>query len=427
MRHARGDRDVSAGTRRGQGIRPGFVVAVSLLLSACALAPPAKQVEAAPIAATAPSVWPIDGTLFRTTSAGIYLGNLDARIASLESRLAAGDAGRTEALAAQRYHRYKVRGRLEDADRALDLLATGHREGALSADGQLLYATMLSGLHRFPEAEAVLAAALAAGADANAARNLQADLDVALGRYDRLADDLAADARPSSDFYALAHRADLRVLQGDLAGAERLYLSAQTVYNDVNPVPLAWLHTQMGIAYLRFGRIEDARRFFAAAADRLPGYYLAEEHLAECEALLGDVDAARSRYLRVIAATGNPEFAAALSGLERDAGNVPLADALQALARSGYDDLLRRHPLAYAQHAAEFFIETGETAHAHALARENAALRSDFGSLVLLATAAHANGAVDEACAARGRALALGFAAPERAELDSMAEACEGP
>ncbi len=364
-------------------------------------------------------------TLFRTTSAEVYLGNLDARIASLESRLAAGDGGRAETLAAQRYHRYKVRGRLEDADRALDLLAARHRDGTLSADGHALYATMLSGLHRFPDAEALLAAAVEAGADPAATRNLQADLDVALGRYDRLAADLAADARPPGDFYALAHRADLRVLQGDLAGAERLYLAAQTLYNDVNPVPLAWLHTQMGIAYLRFGRIEDARRFFAAAVERLPGYYLAEEHLAECEALLGDTEAARARYHRVIAATGNPEFAAALAGLERDAGNTALADALQALARTGYDDLLRRHPLAYAQHAAEFYVEIGEPARAHALARENAALRSDVGSLILLATAAQANGARDEACEARRRALALGFAPPELAELEPLAASCD--
>ncbi len=415
--------------------RPTLLLAA--LLSGCAAGPADRSVAAS--AATDESsttglqipkpeeIWPISTKYFRTTSAEIYLGNLDARIATLEKRLAAGNADRAEALAGQLYHRYKVRGRVEDADRATDLLADRADKGWLSPGGMVLYAIALSGLHRFDEADAWLQQARDAGAQMDQWRDVAADMLVARGRYDALKDDFAASAEPVADFYALAHRADLRLLKGDLAGAERHYLAAQTQYRDSNPVPLAWLHTQMGIAYLRHGRIEDARRFFAAAVDRLPGYYLAEEHLAECEALLGETEAARARYHRVIESSGNPEFLAALAGLERDAGNHELADSLTEQAKTGYEELLDKRPAAYAQHAAEFFIEIGDPERALTLAQDNARLRSDIGSLILLATAAEAAGDEAGACRARARALSTGLQPPELAELESMGPRCSGP
>lgn len=369
-------------------------------------------------------IWPISTRYYRTTSADIYLGNLDARIATLEKRVAAGHSDRSEALAGQLYHRYKVGGRLEDADRATALLEGRAAGNWLTPSGMVLYAITLSGLHRFEEASNWLQKARAAGAKPEEWRDVAADISVARGDYAALANDLATSAEPVADFHALAHRADLRLLQGDLAGAERHYLAAQTQYRDTNPVPLAWLHTQMGIAYLRHGRIEDARRFFAAAVDRLPGYYLAEEHLAECETLLGQFDEARARYQRVIEQTGNPEFHAALAGLEREAGNTELAVALDAKAKLGYEDLLAKLPSAYAQHAAEFFIETGEPQRAYALAQENARLRSDVGSLILLATSADAAGQQEAACEARASALATGMQPPELSELEAMEPRC---
>jgi hypothetical protein len=251
-----------------------------------------------------------------------------------------------------------------------------------------------------------------------------ADILVARGDYRSLGAELATSNEPIADFYALAHRADLRLLQGDLKGAEQHYLAAQTQYRDSNPVPLAWLHTQMGIGYLRFGKIEDARRFFSAAVERLPGYYLAEEHLAECEALLGDLPSARARYQRVIEQTGNPEFIAALSSVERQAGNAEVADALTQQAKAGYEELLNRLPAAYAQHAAEFFIETGDAPRAYRLAQENSRLRSDVGSLILLATTAHAAKQPDAACEARASAMATGLQPPEIHELDALSTLC---
>ena len=369
-------------------------------------------------------IWPISTRYYRTSAADIYLGNLDAQIAHLGSKVAAGHADRAEKLAGQLYHRYKLLGRLTDADRATELLADRAEQNFLTPSGMVLYAITLSGLHRFDEADQWLKKAQDAGAGELEWRDVAADILVAKGDYDALAQELAGSAEPIADFYALAHRADLRLLQGDLAGAERHFLAAQTLYRDVNPVPLAWLHTQMGIAYLRFGRIEDARRFFAAAIDRLPGYYLAEEHLAECETLLGELPAARARYQKIITQTGNPEFIAALAALERADGNLNLADSLVAQAKADYAELLARLPAAYAQHAAEFFVEIGEPDRGYRLARQNARLRSDVGSLILLATSANAAGKPKAACKAHERAVATTLTPPELSALKDLGLRC---
>jgi tetratricopeptide (TPR) repeat protein len=399
---------------------------LAALLAGCASTPPAAHPPLAAAAAgdaasaVAPAIWPIDRTLYRTTAGDIYLDNLDGRIDTLRARHAAqGQALDAEKLAASLYHRYRLRGALDDAEAALALLQANE---AATADGHVLRAMVFAGFHRFAEAEAALDKAVAAGADAALARQQRADLLVALGRYAALEDDFAVSAQPVGDFHELAHRADLRVLLGDLAGAERQYLAAQTLYNDTNPVPLAWLHTQMGIAFLRFGNIARAAEFFAAAVERLPGYYLAEEHLAECEVQLGKLDAARERYLRVIAQTGNPEFMSALAGLEDTRGDGKAAAQWRQQALDGYAALIDRHGTTFAHHGAGFYLERGDTARALQLARDNRALRADVGSDLLLAEAALAAGEPAEACAALQRVRDSGLRPPERGEIESALE-----
>lgn len=394
------------------------------LLAGCASTPPAATAPpsgaTAAIGTAAPAIWPIDRTLYRTTAGDIYLGNLDGRIDTLRARhQALAQPLDAEKLAASLYHRYRLRGALSDAEEALALLQDGE---PATADGHVLHAAVLAGFHRFAEAEAALAKAAEAGADPARTRQQRADLLVALGRYAELKDDFAVSAQPVGDFYELAHRADLRVLLGDLAGAERQYLAAQTLYNDTNPVPLAWLHTQMGIAHLRFGNMARAADFFAAAVERLPGYYLAEEHLAECEVELGKLDAARERYQRVIAQTGNPEFMSALADVEDARGDAIAAERLRQQALAGYAGLIERHGTTFAHHGAGFYLERGDAARALQLARDNRALRADVGSDLLLAEAALAAGQTEEACSALQRVRDTGLRPPERSDVEAALE-----
>jgi tetratricopeptide (TPR) repeat protein len=184
------------------------------------------------------------------------------------------------------------------------------------------------------------------------------------------------------------------------------------------------LYTQQGIALLRHGRVAQAKPFFEAAYQRLPDYYLASEHLAECEAQLGNTGRARELYRAVIAQTGNPEFMAALADLEEQMGNAEIAAATREDAEDGYRALLHRQHAAYAQHAAEFLLDAGKADEALALARDNLALRQDVGSLILIARAAAAAGHPAEACAAAARVRASGLAPPEIGEIAAIEVSC---
>ena len=389
-----------------------------------AAAPPVAAAPHDPTALVA-SRYPLSPAQLATTNEAIYLGNLDARIDATERALAERDTPALRAaLAGALEHRHRITGRLADAERALAEIARATRAANAPADAHLVHAGLLLSFHRFGEARAALDRARAAGADAALADRLGRDLALALGEYATLREDLERSAELVPDFYGLAHRADLRVLLGDPGGASRLYRAAQDFYTDVDPLPLAWLYTQQGIALLRHGDAANARRFFEAAHARLPSYVLAAEHLAETLALTGEHEAARALYLRVVGQTGNPEFIAALGDVESALGHAEASRERYAEAARVYNAWLAKHPAAYAQHAAEFHLERGNAARAYALAKQNLALRRDVGSLILHAKAAEAAGDRAAACASRRDAIATGLKPPEVAELDALAEAC---
>ncbi len=395
----------------------------AVLLAACAAAP--RQRPMLPVATMTDFSYPASTARIRTTDPAIFMGNLDARIDAHQKRLATQEsAPHRAALAGALNHRFRIVGRIQDGEAALM-----HLERALAiepdhADALLAHASTLSAFHQFDDAERALARARTLNADAGALTRIERDLKVARGEYAALSDDFARSREPVGDFYELAHRADLRVLQGDLDGATHWYRAAQNLYADVDPMPLAWLHTQQGIALLRHGQFAQAKPFFQAAHERLPQYALATEHLAECEFELGHYASARMLYRAVIDQTANPEFIAALADVEAADGHRELARSLRAEAQSGYEQLLERHPAAYAQHAAEFLLDMGQSARALTLARENLVLRKDIGSWILLARSAAAANELAEACAANRQARGTGLKPPELAQLDELEKRC---
>lgn len=413
-------------------IRP-TLLAATVLLAACAAPRDATSGDTKATSTAAPteafamlaSRWPISPEQRPTTSESIFLHNLDDRIADAERRLATKDDPRRRAiLAAALEHRFRITGRLADAERATTEIGRALAVDPAQGDAHLVQAGLHASFHRFDAARAALAQAKRHGADAAVVARLERDIDLALGRYDAMRDDFAKSEHLDPDFWVLAHRADLRASLGDLGGASRLYRAAQDLYDDVDPFPLAWLHTQQGIALLRFGDAANARRFFEAAHARMPSYVLAAEHLAETLALTGELEASRRLYLRVVEQTGNPEFVAALAGVEAQLGNEAEARRRYAEAARGYAALLARHREAYAQHAAEFHLERGNPGRAYGLAKRNAAMRRDVGSLILAAQAAEAVGRHEEACRYRDDAVATKLAPPELRELDTLGRSC---
>jgi hypothetical protein len=98
-------------------------------------------------------------------------------------------------------------------------------------------------------------------------------------------------------------------------------------------------------------------------------------HLAEIYASEERADDAEALLLPALA-SGDPEvrwrLAEALTAQDR----LPEAEAQLDAARSGFEALLRRHPLAFADHAADFYAGIGnDRRRALELARTNSANR----------------------------------------------------
>lgn len=366
--------------------------------------------------------YPYDQSDYSTTSGEIYLANLDATVEALSG---SHDKSRRPAeLAAQLYHRYRILGRREDGERALALVEEHVTQDA-PASAFLTRASIRSGFHRFEGARRDLERARARGAAPAALEGLDRELRLAVGDYESFGADWGWSRRPAAGFYEAAFRGNVSVLLGEPETAGLQFFRAQQHYRDSNPFPLAWLYTQQGIALVRNGEFERAIPYLEAALERVPRFYVAVEHLAECEYETGALERARERYRGVIEQTDHPAFRAALANVEDALGYAGRAEALRKRALSDYERLLQEDPAAYGGHAIDFLIEMGRGERALELARLNGSNRSDVGSHIALAKAAHATGNHDLACRALTVAIATGLNPPELAGTTDIAAACE--
>lgn len=153
--------------------------------------------------------------------------------------------------------------------------------------------------------------------------------------------------------------------------ADTLYLRASETYRDTSPLPLAFLMFQRGVMWgEKAGDTEKARVLYEEALHYLPQYAVANIHLAEILASNGAMDRA-IQNLRTLAPMSDPEGRGVLGEMlaqhnSTEAG--PLIDS----AAAEYSTLLEKYPLAFADHAAEFFAGPGgDAARSYSLATLN--------------------------------------------------------
>lgn len=149
--------------------------------------------------------------------------------------------------------------------------------------------------------------------------------------------------------------------------------AAEKRYHGGSAVMQSWLALQRGLIELDRGRYDEARALYALADERMPGYWLNEEHAAEIAALKGDAAGAKRIYEDVVRKTGGaPEFLDALGGLEADAGNAKAAKAHFDRAEAIYAERFERFPEASAGHALDHYLDDApQPAKALALAEAN--------------------------------------------------------
>jgi tetratricopeptide (TPR) repeat protein len=352
----------------------------------------------------------------RPTSPGAdMLAHLEGKLAALPQ----SDTSRSRAMrAGLLYQRYQILGSLTDLDTAYDLTQIIANDPAADNDALFLSATVASYMHEFDRASTILDRV----ADGKMSTGLRAE--IAAARSQTKIASARTELALGQEYVQLVQRANDCVDMGDLDCASENFHAAQFVYTDTAPLPLAWLHTQQGIALLRYGHPDVAIRFFRAALTRIPGYTLAQEHLAECLGLTGQFVEGRRQYLQVIERTANPEYMAGLAMLEQHAGRASVAQEWLEKAKVGYAQRLQKFPNAYAGHAINFYLDIGDVATAAKLAQDNLKLRQDASSYLLQAQVKFAQHDLAAACDVLATISASGRRPPEMMVLQKQLPSC---
>mgnify|MGYP002630154541 CR=1 FL=1 len=358
--------------------------------------------KGAPRAQTPPDVpelGPAGPSQVRSTAPEIYVRNLAAQRQALDQRVIRfpDDAGARASLAAWHSDQMQLDGNLDHAVEADRLLTEAIAKRPDEPKYHRQRAGVRAHMHRFREAKAELEGVLAKHPDDQAAQRALGWVTRNLGDW-KGAEPLIESSTRGTTFDDYGKRALLAFLAGDIDAADEALRRAHGAYNNVHPVPLAWIDLQRGHLRLRTGRWEEARTFFRRAYARLPQNFEVAEHLAEVESLLGKHTESLRIYDEVVAATGLPEFIGAKAGVLRALGRTADADAALLEADRAWRALLAKYPEAMAAHAIHFWLEDKkDPAEALKWAEMNLGVRQDPDSLLLAARARAANGDLDGA------------------------------
>jgi hypothetical protein len=329
-----------------------------------------------------------------TTSPAIAMANLDAEIADRERKARAGDADAPAELVARYLARAKYVGRVADLVAADDVSAALVASRMDDARALQARAAALAAIHDFAAATAELDRAAALGADARDVARERASVLLAVGREDEAAHWMPADAdAPVGDLWL---HAGIEARLGDAAESERLFGLARARYRDVSPFAVAGVDFERSRALEIAGATTPARLYLEEASKVLPCYAHAVVHLAALE----PPDRALA-LLDGLSRSDDPDVPAARADALRRAGRTEEATAQATQAKARFEEVLARLPLAFADHAASFYLGAGrDPARALELARGNARNRPTDEALELWLTAAQAAAARDDVCSA---------------------------
>ncbi|QYN38854.1 hypothetical protein K1T35_17595 [Pseudonocardia sp. DSM 110487] len=296
-----------------------------------------------------------------TTSGVVAIRNLSAQIEGLQLRTGTGaspiaDGAHLVELLILRGH---LLGRVADSERATELAERLVRDRP--DDGRALFARARtrSALHRFSAAWLDLDDAQRHGMDPAAVNDERAAIHQGLGRYDEALVMRRDAAGRRETFDSLGALAALHAERREVGPAQRLFRESRDLHSGVSPFPLATLDFQEGHMWLVEGDRTKARACLAAAVHRVPGYAPAEGHIAEIDACDGNLRGAIERFRTLAASSDDPDYAANLAGLLEAVGAAE-SDHWRDHAARRYDELISRHPAAFADHAALFWLAAGQ-------------------------------------------------------------------
>jgi tetratricopeptide (TPR) repeat protein len=316
-----------------------------------------------------------------TTSGAIAVANLDAEIAQRGE-----DEGVEELLLA----RSRFLGDYDALDRASTLA-----ERRFQTSGELLRrARVRAAEHRFADSLGDLAAAEREGANRESCAALRASIFIATGRASEVVPSLEADVDRHPSFASRSALAGAYAAVGRLEDADRMYVAALGDLDTTAPFPYAWVYFARGTMWVEHaGDAVRGEALYRRAVAHLPEFVAANIHLAELEIARDELASAIARLERTVSISSEPEALALLGELRVRTGDPPRGEQTIGLARQRYESLLASHPLAFADHAAEFFLGPGnDPERAWVLAQQNLANRQTDRAFALAIDAARATG-----------------------------------
>jgi tetratricopeptide (TPR) repeat protein len=248
-----------------------------------------------------------------------------------------------------------------------------------SSRAALVHAEVASTLHRFEDARGHLARAAGMGGPREPIERHLLTIDQACGV--RLGTVLTARRQMAAATGRLEDLVPLGALLSDLehfAEADAVYRQGLSSYDGISPFPLAWVCFQLGALWGELAPAPDLRLaafWYARAIAYLPRYVRARVHLAETYASQGHAEDAETILLPALSSS-DPELRWRLADVLLAQGRSEEAQKHMDAARHGFDELLGKYPLAFADHAAEFYAGSGSNRRrALELARTNSANR----------------------------------------------------
>jgi tetratricopeptide (TPR) repeat protein len=322
-----------------------------------------------------------DGPAYVTTAGGIAIANLDQQI---DQR---GETAGVEEL-------LLVRSRFLGDYEALDRASRIAEDRCETSDDLLRRARSRSAVHRFADALSDVAAAERAGASRDESAALRASILVATGHASEVIPALEARVARHPGFASRSALAVAYAAIGRVEDADRLFVAALADFDTTLPFPYAWTYFARGMIWTeQAGDSTRGAALYAQALTHVPEFTTANVHLAELEAARGELRSAMARLERVVVSSNEPEALALLGVLHVRAGDRDRGWREISRARQRFESLLARHPLAFADHAAEFYLGPGADAErAWMLAQKNLANRETPQALALAIKAADATG-----------------------------------
>jgi tetratricopeptide (TPR) repeat protein len=270
-------------------------------------------------------------------------------------------------------------GDLSALDRLEALVNHLDRVDAESPRTALIHAQVASMTHRFADARSYLAKDVVRGQLSAAANRLSLSIDQACGT--RLEAVLETRRRMAAESGRLEDLVPLGALHADLREfdeANRVYQRALREYQETSPFAVAWVCFQLGVLWGELVPETQSSRavhWYRKAIEYLPCYVKARVHLAEIYLQHQRTEDAEALLIPALS-SGDPEVCWRLADVMVATGRVADADKQMQAARSGFEVLLGKHLLAFADHGAEFYSGSGNDAgRAFELASVNLANR----------------------------------------------------